>query len=146
MFGCGRNASLPRCCRPGSDICRSPLLSCLMLRVMRATLRGPAGPLPQVHPDKWYPSVGTWTSREGCLGKLGWMSGGVLNAIIRAKGPCTLFCKTRGRNKLDDSPEPFLNENTHGAIAEPYYKKRESCWRELLGNQKRPSKYLYSVC
>ena len=73
--------------------------------------RGPAGPLPQVHPDKWYPSVGTWTSREGCLGKLGWMSGGVLNAIIRAKGPCTLFCKTRGCNKLDDPPEPFLNES-----------------------------------
>ena len=110
-FGCGWNASLPRCCRPGSGICRSPLLSCLMLRVLRATLRGPAGPLPQVHPGKWYPSVGTWTSREGCLGKLGWMSGGVLNAIIRAKGPCTLFCKTRGCNKLDDPPEPFLNES-----------------------------------
>ena len=30
-----------------------------MLRVLRATLRGPAGPLPQVHPDKWYPSVRT---------------------------------------------------------------------------------------
>ena len=39
------------------------------------------------------------------------MSGGVLNAIIRAKGPCTLFCKTRGCNKLDDPPEPFLNES-----------------------------------
>ncbi len=64
-FGCGWNASLPRCCRPGSGICRSPLLSCLMLRVLRATLRGPAGPLPQVHPDKWYPSVGTWPVAVG---------------------------------------------------------------------------------
>ncbi len=32
-------------------------------------------PLPQVHPGKWYPSVGTWTLRKGCLGKLGWTSG-----------------------------------------------------------------------
>lgn len=30
-------------------------------------------------------------------------------AISRAKGPCALFCKTRGRNQLDDFPEPFLN-------------------------------------
>ena len=82
-----------------------------MLRVMRATFRGPAGPLPQVHPGKWYPPIGTWAPREGRLGKLERTSGGVLNAIIRAKGPCTLFCKTRGRNKLDDPPEPFLNES-----------------------------------
>ena len=40
------------CCRPESGICRSPLLSCLMLRVLRATLRRPTGPLPQVHPDR----------------------------------------------------------------------------------------------
>ena len=32
-------------------------------------------------------------------------------AISRAKGPCALFCKTRGCNKLDDPPEPFLNES-----------------------------------
>lgn len=38
-----------------------------MLRVLRATLRGPAGPLPQVRPGKWYPSVGTQpTERVGC--------------------------------------------------------------------------------
>ena len=38
-----------------------------MLRVLRATLRGPAGPLPQVHPGKWYPSVGTWPVAVGDL-------------------------------------------------------------------------------
>lgn len=52
-----------------------PLLSCLMLRVLRATLRGPAGLLSQAYPDKWCPSVGTWTLREGRLDKLGWTSG-----------------------------------------------------------------------
>lgn len=65
----------------GFGICRSSLLSCLLLRVLRAALRRFFNPLLQVYPDKWHPSVGTWTSREGCLGKLGWMSGGVLNAI-----------------------------------------------------------------
>jgi hypothetical protein len=38
-----------------------------MLRVLRATLRRYFNPLPQVHPGKWYPSVGTQpTERVGC--------------------------------------------------------------------------------
>ncbi len=37
--------------------------------VLTKHMRGPAGPLPQVHPDKWYPSVETWAPREGRLGK-----------------------------------------------------------------------------
>lgn len=40
-----------------------------MLRVMRATFRGPAGPLPQVHPGKWYPSAGTWPVAVGDFGR-----------------------------------------------------------------------------
>lgn len=46
-----------------------------MLRVLQATLRGPASPLLQVHPDRWYPSVGAWASREGRPGRLGRTSG-----------------------------------------------------------------------
>lgn len=47
----------------------------LLLRVLRATLRRPDDPLPQVHPDKWCPSVRAWRLREGRLGKLGRTSG-----------------------------------------------------------------------
>lgn len=65
----------PRCCRTRSGICRSPLLSCLMLRVLRATLRRFSNPLPQVHPGKWDTSAGTWTLWEGHLGKLEQTSG-----------------------------------------------------------------------
>ena len=46
-----------------------------MLHVMRANLREPADPLPQVHPGKWYPPVETWALREGHLGKLERTSG-----------------------------------------------------------------------
>lgn len=65
----------PRCCRTRSGICRSPLLSCLMLRVLRATLRRFSNPLSQVHPGKWDTSAGTWTLWEGHLGKLEQTSG-----------------------------------------------------------------------
>lgn len=59
--------------------CRSPLLSCLVLRVLRATLRGLFNPLLQVHPDKWYPSVGTQpTERVGCATR------GQTNGTMRA--------------------------------------------------------------
>ena len=52
----------------------APFLSCLLLRVLRSTLRA-VGLLPQAHSDKWYPSVETWTLREGHLRKL-WRTSG----------------------------------------------------------------------
>lgn len=48
---------------------------------MRATFRGSAGPLPQVHPGKWYPSVGAWPAMVGVSDASRRVNGSTLSEI-----------------------------------------------------------------